>query len=208
MKISIYNQKGEEAGKIDLPDEIFNVRMNSDLVHQVVMAQMANQRQVLAHTKTRGEVRGGGKKPWKQKGTGRARVGSIRSPLWKGGGVTFGPRNDRNFTKKINKKMKQKALLMAFSSKVKDNEMIVLDKFELGRAKTKEMANLLDKLSLKKSVLISLPKRDDSIYRASRNIPGIKMTLANSLNVVELLKYKYLLMPKDTIEVIKEIYKS
>lgn len=206
MNISIYNQKGEEAGKMDLPDEIFNVRMNSDLVHQVVMAQMANQRQVLAHTKTRGEVRGGGKKPWKQKGTGRARAGSIRSPLWKGGGVTFGPRNDRNFTKKINKKMKQKALLMALSSKVKDNEMIVLDKFELGKAKTKEIANLLDKLSLKKSILISLPKRDDSIYRASRNIPEIKMTLANSLNAVELLKYKYLLMPKEAIEVIEKTY--
>lgn len=211
MKISIYNQKGEETGKIELPEEIFGVRMNSDLVHQAVIAQMASSRKVLAHTKTRGEVRGGGRKPWQQKGTGRARVGSIRSPLWKGGGVTFGPRKDRNFAKKINKKMKRKALFMVLSSKVKDKELVVLDKIELGKAKTKEMAKILVqssklKIKNKKNILIALPKVDKNIIMSARNIPKVKTILADSLNIVDLLNYKYLLMPEEAIQVIKKTY--
>ena len=121
INIDIYNQKGEKTGKIDIPESIFSLEPNIDLIHQVYVAQQANSRIAIAHTKTRGEVRGGGKKPWKQKGTGRARHGSIRSPIWKGGGVTFGPRSDRNFSKAINKKQRQKALFMVLSSKVNDN---------------------------------------------------------------------------------------
>ncbi len=149
MKISTYTQNGKESGKAELPSEIFDVKMNSDLVHQVVLAQMSNQRQVIAHTKDKSEVRGGGRKPWKQKGTGRARHGSIRSPIWKGGGVTFGPTKDRNFKKKINKKMRRKALFMVLSSKVQDKEMIVLDKLKIEKPKTKEIAMVIENLKLK-----------------------------------------------------------
>jgi len=124
----VYNQQGEKVGQVDLPAELFGVPLNRDLVHQVVVTQMANSRQVLAHTKDRSEVRGGGAKPWRQKGTGRARHGSIRSPIWVGGGVAFGPTKERVFAKKINKKMKRQALFMVLSSKVKDKEIVLLDK--------------------------------------------------------------------------------
>ena len=143
LKVLTYTQNGKESGKAELPSEIFDVKMNSDLVHQVVIAQMSNQRQVIAHTKDKSEVRGGGKKPWKQKGTGRARHGSIRSPIWKGGGVTFGPTKDRNFKKKINKKMRRKALFMVLSSKVKDKEMIILDELKIEKPKTKEIMKII-----------------------------------------------------------------
>ena len=126
MKINLYNQKGEKVGKTDLPDEIFNVEINSDLLHQVIVSQMANKRQSSAHTKDRGDVSGGGKKPWRQKGTGRARHGSRRSPIWVGGGVTFGPKSEKNYKKTIPQKMKRKALFMALSSKVNDDELILL----------------------------------------------------------------------------------
>ena len=129
MKIDIYNQKGEVTGSTTLPKEIFGVEFNADLVHQIAVSLSANKRQVSAHTKNRAEVRGGGKKPWRQKGTGRARVGSIRSPLWKGGGVTFGPRTDRKFEVEIPKKMRRKALFMVLSQKAKNNTLVVLDKF-------------------------------------------------------------------------------
>ena len=128
MKVSVYNQEGKEVGKVLLPKEIFEVKVNPDLVHQVVVCQMANRRQPIAHTKDRGEVRGGGRKPWSQKGTGRARHGSIRSPLWIGGGVTFGPRKEKIFKKKIPKKMRRKALFMVLSGKAKENLLLVLDK--------------------------------------------------------------------------------
>lgn len=212
MKISIYNQKGEEAEKIDLPAEIFEVELNSDLVHQAVVSQMANARQVLAHTKDRSERRGGGHKPWQQKGTGRARHGSIRSPIWRKGGITFGPTKQRNFSKQINKKMKRKALLMVLSSKLKDQELILLDKINLTEAKTKSMIVILDNLKnkvkedLKKSVLIVLPGTDLKISRAINNLPKIKTILANSLNVLDILNHKYLIMLKGSIEIIKKTY--
>jgi len=149
MKASLYNQEGEEIKKVDLPSEIFDIELNSDLVHQVVVAQMSNSRKVIAHTKDRSEKRGGGRKPWRQKGTGRARHGSIRSPIWRGGGVTFGPTKDRNFSKKINKKMKQGALLMTLSSKIKEDEFVLLDKIELTEGKTKLMNEMINNLGNK-----------------------------------------------------------
>src|SRR3989339_1398686 len=132
IKINIYNQKAENVGQMEISNKVLNVEINEGLVHQAMVAQMANERQVLAHTKDRSEVSGGGKKPWRQKGTGRARSGSSRSPIWKGGGVTFGPTKDRNFKKDINRKMKQKALTMVLSGKVKDENFVVLEKFEAG----------------------------------------------------------------------------
>ena len=136
MKTDLYNQAGEIINQVELPDQVFGLKINSDLLYQAVMAQLGNSRQVLAHTKGRSEVRGGGKKPWRQKGTGRARHGSIRSPIWKGGGVTFGPTKERNFSKTINKKMKRKALFMALSSKVTDQQLMVFDHLSIEKPKT------------------------------------------------------------------------
>ena len=212
MKISLYNQKGDEIEKVDLPSEIFDIELNSDLVHQVVVAQMANSRKVIAHTKDRSEKRGGGRKPWRQKGTGRARHGSIRSPIWRGGGVTFGPTKDRNFSKKINKKMKKGALLMSLSSKVKEDEFVLLDKIELTEVKTKLINEMISNLGkklkkdLNKSLLIVLPKTDLKISRAVKNIPKIKTIRADSLNVLDILNHQYLIFFQDSIKVVKETY--
>lgn len=212
MKITVYNQEGKEVGKAELPAEVFDVPMNKDLVHQVVVTQMAGARQVLAHTKDRSEVRGGGAKPWRQKGTGRARHGSIRSPIWKGGGVTFGPTKERVFAKKINKKMKRKALLMALSSKVRDKEMVLLDKLELAQAKTRQIIEVFNNLKAKikkdltKGTLIVLSTSDQKIIRAVKNIPKIKTIRADSLNVVDVLSCRYLLVLQGAIEVIKKTY--
>lgn len=198
----IYNLEGKETGKVKLPAEIFDLEMNSDLIHQAVIAQTANQRQVLAHTKDRGEVRGGGKKPWRQKGTGRARHGSIRSPLWKGGGITFGPTKERVFKKKINRKMKRKALFMVLSTKAKNNQIIILEELKIEQPKTKEMIKLIDKLIPEKKRNLLIIADDLKIIRAAKNISGIKILKPNNINILDLLKYKYLLMPKQIIEMI------
>ena len=207
MFVNTYNQKGEEVGKTELPDSIFGVKMKPALLHQVVVSQMANMRQVIAHTKGRGEVRGGGKKPWRQKGTGRARHGSIRSPLWVGGGVTFGPTKYRNFKKKINTKMKTKATLMALSGKFQDKELIVLDKIELTAPKTKEMAIIVDNIVPDASkTLLMLPQKNEVVSRAGRNIADFKIINVGNINVVDLLNYKYLIMTKDTVDTLTKRY--
>ena len=207
MKYNIYNQEGKEIGQTLLPKEIFGLKTNPDLVHQVVVSQMANRRQVIAHTKDRGEVRGGGRKPWRQKGTGRARHGSIRSPLWRGGGVTFGPTKERVFKKKIPEKMRRLALFMALSGKVKNNLLILLDKLKVEKAKTKLMAEILKKLPCKeKSSLIALLEIDKNLILATRNIPKIETIQAKDLNCLDLLSFKYLIMPKESIKVIKDTF--
>ncbi len=213
LNIDVYNQKGEKVGKIDIPKNVFDLEPNADLIHQVYVAQQANSRIAIAHTKTRGEVRGGGKKPWKQKGTGRARHGSTRSPIWKGGGVTFGPRSNRNFSKDINKKQKQKALFMMLSSKFNDGEMVVLDKISFGKVKTKEadkVLNIISKKILKKDkrvkILIILPKKNQEILLSLRNIPLVKLSYADSLNVGDLLNYKYVVILKDSFDIIEKTY--
>ncbi len=216
MEYPLYNQKAENIGKIDLPDTIFNLKMNNDLVHQVVTSQRSNKRQVIAHAKGRGEVRGGGKKPWKQKGTGRARHASIRSPIWKGGGATFGPTKERNFKKKINKKMARKALFMALSSKVKDKQLFVLDNIRLENPKTKEMAIILKNLSSlmglpaqlgkKPSTLLILPSIEDNVKRSSKNLPNFSAVEARNLNPLEVLSYKYLILVKDSVEALNKTF--
>lgn len=207
MKIDVYNQTGEVTGSAVLPKDIFEVEFNADLVHQVAVSLAANARQISAHAKTRGEVRGGGKKPWRQKGTGRARHGSIRSPLWKGGGVTHGPRNDRIFEREIPKKMRRKALFMVLSQKAKDNQLVVLDKIELQKGKTKEAAAYLAKLPCKEqSTLVALPKYDKTVFLATRNIKKTDIEDARNLNVLTLLNHKYLLMTKDAIKTIAETF--
>jgi len=207
MKYTVYNQEGKEVGTTLLPKEIFDVKISPDLVHQVVVSQMANRRKVIAHTKTRAEVRGGGRKPWRQKGTGRARVGSIRSPLWKGGGVIFGPRKERVFKKEIPKKMKRLALFMVLSGKIKNNLLILLDKLKIEKPKTKEMTEIFKKIPCKnESSLIALPELNKNLILAARNIPDIETIQAKDLNALDLLSFKYLIMPKEAIKLVKETF--
>ncbi|MEK7579857.1 MAG: 50S ribosomal protein L4 [Patescibacteria group bacterium] len=217
MQINLFNQNAEIIGKVELNDSIFGVEMNPDLMHQVIVAQAANSRSILAHAKGRSEVRGGGKKPWRQKGTGRARHGSIRSPIWKGGGVTHGPLKEKVYSQKINKKAKQKALFMALSSKVKDGQVAVIDSVLLDEAKTKKMKEIFDKVSnilegYKKnkknqdSILLVQPSSDKKIFRAVRNLVFAKAVRADNLNISEILEKKYLVLLKDAIPVIEKTY--
>ena len=207
MLIKTYNQNGKEVSQTRLPSEIFGVKMNPDLVHQVAVSQMSNRRQKQAHTKDRGEVRGGGRKPWRQKGTGRARHGSIRSPLWKGGGVTFGPTKERNFKKEIPKKMKRKALFMVLSAKAKEKTLIVLDSLKIEKSKTQLVAGILKKLPCKQeSCLIALPSMDKNMISGARNLARVGTCQAKDLNALDLLNFKYLVMSKEAIKVIKETF--
>ena len=217
MQVKLYDQNSEEIGMVDLPDRIFSVEINPNLIHKAVVAQEANARQPLAHAKGRGEVRGGGKKPWRQKGTGRARHGSIRSPIWKGGGVTHGPRKEKIYSKKINKKAKQKALFMALSSKIRDGQLIVLDSISLNESKTKKMKEVFDavsknlaeyKKSRKKqdSILLVQPDSNKDLVRATKNLAFAKSVRADSLNLVDILKNKYLVLLKEAIPVIERTY--
>jgi len=212
METKVYNQEGREVETMTLPKEIFDIQFNPSLIHQVVVCQSSNRRQVLAHTKNRGEVSGGGRKPWRQKGTGRARAGSIRSPLWRHGGVVFGPTKERNFKKKVPQKMKRIALLMVLAQKTRDNELIVLDKLEILKPKTKEILKVIKDLKSNincfkdKSALFVLPKDDKNIVLAARNVPGIASMRAVDINALDLLSFKYLIFPKENIRVIKETF--
>lgn len=208
MKISVYNQKGEQVDTLELSDSIFGLKWNAKLVHQVVTSYAANLRRGTAHTKGRGEVRGGGRKPWRQKGTGRARHGSIRSPLWRGGGVTHGPLSVKIYKKKIPKKMAKKALYMVLSAKARDNEIIVLDDLRFAEPKTKLAAVMFDNLAeggkfenLKKrnGVLIALGGKDETARRVLRNLPYVGIEEARNLNAYIALQYKYLLLPKEVL---------
>jgi large subunit ribosomal protein L4 len=210
LKVKVYNLQGEELEEMKLNSKIFGVEINPTLVQQVVEAQLANKRLPLAHTKTRAEVSGGGKKPWRQKGTGRARHGSSRSPIWSGGGVTFGPRKDRTFSLKINKKMKTKALFMSLTDKIKENGFVVVDKLEIPQIKTKDFTAILKKLPSKSisSILVVLANKDEMINKSARNLQKVKTILADSLNVFDVLKFNYLLIDKAGIKKIEETYKS
>ena len=214
LELPVYDMEGKEVSSVKLEKEIFGLKINPDLVHQVVVSQAANRRRVIAHTKDRGEVRGGGRKPWRQKGTGRARHGSIRSPLWRGGGVTFGPTKERVFKKEIPKKMRRKALFMVLSAKVKNNLLILLDKLKIEKPETKLMVQIIKNLKTKVenfeqgSILITLPEMDKNIILAARNIPDIATIQAKDLNCLDLLSFKYLAMPKESIKILKETFKK
>jgi large subunit ribosomal protein L4 len=218
METKVYNQLGEVVGNADLPASIFDVAMSLDVVTLAVQAQAANARHTIAHTKGRGEVRGGGKKPWKQKGTGRARHASIRSPIWKGGGVSFGPKKERNYSQKINKKAMRKALAMALSSKVRDNEFLMLDHVAFTDQKTKEAVAVFKNIAphlnayrtskrKQDSILLVTPTKDVMVEKTIRNLPFAQVMAANSLNVRDILENKYLVLLKDAVPVIKETYK-
>lgn len=211
MEAAIYNQKGEKSGSIELPGDIFEVKMNSDLVYQVAVTQMANRRQVTAHTKDRGEISGGGRKPWRQKGTGRSRHGSTRSPIWRHGGVAFGPRKDKVYGGKVNKKMRRKALAMVLSAKAANNDLMLLDALKIDEPKTKKMAAVLQAAGktnnnfAKAKILIALPEFERNSVLSGRNIIDVKTVEAAKLNVLDLLNAKCLLMPVDSVHIIEKI---
>ncbi|HTK33231.1 MAG TPA: 50S ribosomal protein L4 [Candidatus Paceibacterota bacterium] len=205
METKIYNQTGKEAGKFKLPVGIFDLPWNADLVHEVVRLMNSNSRTNVAHTKTRGEVRGGGKKPWKQKGTGRARHGSSRSPIWVGGGVTHGPRNDQNFNRKINKKVKDKALLTVLSRKWKDGEILFVDAISLAKPKSKDARAILtafgsikgfEKVATKKknAALIAFDKRTEAVDKSFKNFGNISIEEFRNINPVSLMNHSYLIV--------------
>ncbi|QSQ08968.1 50S ribosomal protein L4 [Koleobacter methoxysyntrophicus] len=204
-KVALYNVKGEEVGEVELKDSIFNVPVRSDILHQVVTMQLANKRQGTASTKTRAEVRGGGRKPWRQKGTGRARHGSIRSPIWTGGGIVFGPK-PRSYNYTLPKKVKRLAMKCALSSKVADNDVLILDQLELEMPKTKEMVNILNNLKIDKKALIVTLDKDDNVEKSTRNIPGVKATMVGNLNVYDILKHDKLVLTKEALERVEEVY--
>ena len=208
MLANTYDQQGKKLTQTRLPSGVFGLEENKDLLYQVILSQKANLRQGTAHAKDRGEVRGGGKKPWKQKGTGRARHGSIRSPLWIGGGVTFGPNKEKIFKKKINKVMKRKALLQVLSLKAKDGLLVIMDKIASESGKTKPMAKTLSSLPCKGSGLLVIPKHEKNIVQAARNIKGFGIIEAKNLNALQAASFKYLILPKESIKVIENTFSN
>ncbi len=212
LKIKVYNKSAELVKEIDLAAKVFAVKANSELLHQAMIAQRANERQVLAHTKDRSEVSGGGKKPWKQKGTGRARSGSSRSPIWIGGGVTFGPTKDRNFKQKINQKMKQKAIFMALSDKVNSQVFVVLDSLQFTEYKTKDFNKLLDNLEKKvlntdrRDILIINEAKEEKVKFSARNLKGVKIINVENINLIDLLNYKNVLVTENIVNILEKRY--
>ena len=200
MKVDLYAQTGEKSGELELPKEIFEIPFNKDLVHQALVRQLANRRIPTAHTKTRGEVSGGGRKPFKQKGTGNARQGTIRAPHMRGGGAVFGPRNDRNFKKDMPKKQRRKALFCALSEKVREKKVLALEQYETEKPKTREFVAMLKSLPIEKDVLVVLSERNDTVARSARNIPTVKTIIANYLNIKDLMKYDKVLFLKEAFE--------
>ncbi|MBU6447799.1 50S ribosomal protein L4 [Patescibacteria group bacterium] len=211
MKVKVYTQNLEAAGETDLNPKIFEVKPSIELVQQAVRVQMNNSRQVSANTKTRGEVRGGGKKPWKQKGTGNARAGSIRSPLWRHGGVTFGPRANRNFELKMNKKQWRKALYMVLSDKAAGNNVVVFSDLSVEKPKTSEMVKLFRDVTDKvvkdsKKFLLVLPKNDENLRKSTRNLKNAKAIAADSLNIIDILSADALVVPQASLPIIEKTY--
>lgn len=203
-KVAVYNKEGATVGEITLSDAVFGAEVNPGLLHEVVQMYLANQRQGTSHTKTRAEVRGGGRKPWRQKGTGRARHGSIRSPLWRKGGVVFGPRT-RDFGWTMPKKMRRAALRQALSAKVKNGELIVVDSFELEAPKTREVAALLKNLNVEGKAFIVTAEEDTNIYKSARNIPGVRANAARNLNAYEVLAASKLVLTQDAVAKVEEV---
>lgn len=216
MKANVYNQKGEQTRTIELPEDVFGVDWNGDLVHQVITSMRSNARHNTAHTKDRGDVRGGGKKPWPQKGTGRARHGSKRSPIWVGGGVAHGPRNERNYFKKINRKMKAKALYSVLSRKFADGRLVFVDAVSMDTPKTREASTFLHSLEgnagfeglgtrRRNSALLAFAEQNEFVSKSFGNIPSVGIAEARNLNAFDLLQYRYLVVvdPDQALETLK-----
>ena len=204
-KVDVYDIKGKKVSDVELAETIFGIEPNEAIVHSVLVNYLANQRQGTQSTKTRAEVRGGGRKPWRQKGTGRARQGSIRAPQWIKGGIALGPK-PRSYSYRINKKEKQLAIRSLLSAKVLDNELTVVDKLEVEEAKTKVMAKALTDLKVEGKTLIVLPENNKNVLMSARNIEGVKTITLNNINVFDLLKYNNLVLPLETVKKIEEVY--
>ncbi len=203
-KVALYDINGQVIGDIELSENIFGQPVHQAALHQVVVAHLANCRQGTQSAKTRSEVSGGGKKPYRQKGTGRARQGSTRAPQWTHGGVVFAPK-PRDYSKQVNRKVRRLALKSALSSKVADSELIVFDALNIEAPKTKEMVKVLDAVNVEKALIV-LPESDEKVERAAANIPNVKTTLVGTLNTYEILKYKKLILTKDSVAKIEEVY--
>ena len=204
-KIDVYNVEGKKVSDIDLKEEIFGIEPNEAVIHSVLVNYQANQRQGTQSTKTRSEVSGGGRKPWRQKGTGRARQGSIRAPQWIGGGIALGPK-PRSYKYRVNKKERRLAIKSVLSSKVLENQLTVVDKFAFDEIKTKQMVNALENLKVTGKTLVVLPERDEKVQKSARNIENVKTTLVNTINVYDLLKYTNLVLTLDTVKKLEEVY--
>ena len=204
-KIDVYDIKGKKVSDIELADSVFGIEPNENIVHTVLVNYLANQRQGTQSTKTRAEVSGGGKKPWRQKGTGRARQGSIRAPQWIKGGIALGPK-PRSYKYTVNKKERQLAIKSILSSKVLEKELTVVDKLEIKEIKTKTMVKALADLKVEGKTLIVLPENNKNVLMSSRNIEGVKTIVANNINVFDLLKYNNLILPVDTVKKLEEVY--
>lgn len=207
MKIPLYSQQGAKVGELPVSEKIFGEKENTTLVHRMLILQQANKRSPIAHTLTKGEVRGGGKKPHRQKHTGWARQGSSRNPHFKGGGVAFGPRNVRNFTVAASKKERRKALFSALSSKYKSGAVAALEAFASEKKKTKDFAVMLTKLPFEKNVLFVTPAKDETFTRSSRNIPRVKSVIVNYLNIADILKFNNVVFLKDALPKLETIFK-
>ena len=204
-KIDVYNIEGKKVKEVELKEEIFGIEPNEAVVHSVLVNYLANQRQGTQSTKTRSEVRGGGRKPWRQKGTGRARQGSIRAPQWIKGGIALGPK-PRSYRYTVNRKERRLAIKSLLSSKVLENELVVVDALELKEIKTKEMVKILSNLKVEGKTLMLLPEKNENVQKSARNIEGVKTTLVNTINVYDLLKYKNLVITLDTVKKLEEVY--
>lgn len=204
-KVDVYNIEGKKVSDIQLEDSIFGMEPNEKVVHSVLVNYLANQRQGTQSTKTRAEVRGGGRKPWRQKGTGRARQGSIRAPQWVKGGIALGPK-PRSYKYKVNKKERVLAIKSVLSSKVLESNLVVIDKMDVKEIKTKNMVNALQSLKVAEKTLILLPEKNETIQKSARNIKGVKTTLVNTINVYDLLKYSKLVITLDAVKKLEEVY--
>ena len=204
-KVDVYDMKGKKVSDVELAESVFGIEPNEAIVHSVLVNYLANQRQGTQSTKTRAEVRGGGKKPWRQKGTGRARQGSIRAPQWIKGGIALGPK-PRSYSYTVNKKERRLALKSILSSKVAEKELTVVDKLEVKEIKTKTMVKALADLKVEGKTLIVLPENNQNVFMSARNIEGVKTIALNNINVFDLLKYTNLILPLDTVKKIEEVY--
>ena len=204
-KVNVYNILGEQVEEIELNDNIFGIEINQHALYEVVKNQLANRRQGTQSAKTRAEVRGGGRKPWRQKGTGRARQGSIRAPHWTGGGVAFAPK-PRDYSYRLPKKVKRLAMKSALSSKVLNGEIIVLEELRMEEPKTKEMANILNNIKANKKALIVMDQKDINVIKSAKNIPNIKTTLVGTLNVYDILKFDTFIITKDAVRKVEEVF--
>lgn len=206
MKFDIFDHNGNKAGSMQASDTVFAADFNEGLVHQALVRQLANGRRAIAKTKTRGEVSGGGKKPHKQKGTGRARSGSIRNPIWRGGGIIFGPTGTENYTVQMPQKQRKRAVCSVVSEKVRQSQVVILDTYPTTEIKTKQFVEMMSKLPVERSVLFVIPEGNEVIVKSVRNVTNAKVLLASYLNVADVLKYKYVVMLKDAVSKVEEIF--